>query len=133
MEVAQGVHRLTGGVCNFYLLQDGGKLVLVDAGAPGDWNLLLRTLATLGRGLEDLEAVLLTHAHSDHRRAIPVASAGLQGSGTPGSAWRSRRAQLQAMPPEGGVPHRASDVDSLGRSCRKVQLPRPSLSGGMVA
>jgi glyoxylase-like metal-dependent hydrolase (beta-lactamase superfamily II) len=66
VEVAQGVHRLTGGVCNFYLLQDGGKLVLVDAGAPGDWNLLLRTLATLGRGLEDLEAVLITHAHSDH-------------------------------------------------------------------
>jgi glyoxylase-like metal-dependent hydrolase (beta-lactamase superfamily II) len=66
VEVAHGVHRLTGGVCNFYLLQDGGKLVLVDAGAPGDWNLLLRTLATLSRGLEDLEAVLLTHAHSDH-------------------------------------------------------------------
>jgi glyoxylase-like metal-dependent hydrolase (beta-lactamase superfamily II) len=50
----------------FYLLQDGGKLVLVDAGAPGDWNLLLRTLTALGRGLEDLEAVLITHAHSDH-------------------------------------------------------------------
>jgi glyoxylase-like metal-dependent hydrolase (beta-lactamase superfamily II) len=61
-----GVHRLTGGVCNFYLLQDGGKLVLVDAGAPGDWNLLLGSLSALGRGLEDLEAVLLTHAHADH-------------------------------------------------------------------
>ncbi len=66
VEVAHGVHRLTGGVCNFYLLEDGGRLVLVDAGAPGDWNLLLRTLTALGRGLEDLEAVLLTHAHGDH-------------------------------------------------------------------
>ena len=66
MQVAEGVHRLTGGVCNFYLVEDGGKLVLVDAGAPRDWDLLVRTLPTLGRGLGDLEAVLLTHAHSDH-------------------------------------------------------------------
>jgi glyoxylase-like metal-dependent hydrolase (beta-lactamase superfamily II) len=66
MQVAEGVHRLTGGVCNFYLIEDGGKLILVDAGAPRDWDLLVRTLPTLGRGLGDLEAVLLTHAHSDH-------------------------------------------------------------------
>jgi glyoxylase-like metal-dependent hydrolase (beta-lactamase superfamily II) len=66
VQVADGVHRLTGGVCNFYLIEDGGKLVLVDAGAPRDWDLLVRTLTTLGRGLEDLDAVLVTHAHSDH-------------------------------------------------------------------
>jgi glyoxylase-like metal-dependent hydrolase (beta-lactamase superfamily II) len=66
VQVADGIHRLTPGVCNFYLIEDGGKLVLVDAGAPRDWDLLVRTLTTMGRGLEDLEAVLLTHAHSDH-------------------------------------------------------------------
>jgi glyoxylase-like metal-dependent hydrolase (beta-lactamase superfamily II) len=66
MQVADGIHRLTGGVCNFYLIDDGGKLVLVDAGAPRDWDLLVRTLATLGRGLDNLDAVLITHAHSDH-------------------------------------------------------------------
>jgi glyoxylase-like metal-dependent hydrolase (beta-lactamase superfamily II) len=66
VQVAEGVHRLTGGVCNFYLIQDGGKLVLVDAGAPRDWDLLVRALAGLGRRLQDLEAVVITHAHSDH-------------------------------------------------------------------
>jgi glyoxylase-like metal-dependent hydrolase (beta-lactamase superfamily II) len=66
VEVAQGIHRLTQGVVNFYLVEDGGKLTLVDAGAPRDWDLLVRALAALGRGLDDLEAVLLTHAHSDH-------------------------------------------------------------------
>jgi glyoxylase-like metal-dependent hydrolase (beta-lactamase superfamily II) len=66
VQVAEGVHRVTGGVCNFYLIQDGGKLVLVDAGAPRDWDLLVGTLATLGHALGDLEAVLITHAHSDH-------------------------------------------------------------------
>jgi glyoxylase-like metal-dependent hydrolase (beta-lactamase superfamily II) len=66
VQVTEGVHRLTGGVCNFYLIEEGGRLVLVDAGAPRDWDLLVRTLATLGRGPGDLDAVLLTHAHSDH-------------------------------------------------------------------
>ena len=66
MQVADGLYRLTGGVCNFYLIEDGGKLVLVDAGAPRDWGLLARTLASLGRGLDSLDAVLVTHAHSDH-------------------------------------------------------------------
>jgi glyoxylase-like metal-dependent hydrolase (beta-lactamase superfamily II) len=66
VEVAEGVHRVTGGVCNFYLVEEGGRLLLVDAGAPRDWDLLVRTLPALGRRLEDLEAVLVTHAHSDH-------------------------------------------------------------------
>ena len=35
-EVAEGIHRLTSGVSNFYLIKESGKLVLVDAGAPRD-------------------------------------------------------------------------------------------------
>jgi glyoxylase-like metal-dependent hydrolase (beta-lactamase superfamily II) len=66
VQVREGIHRLTQGVCNFYLIEDGGRLLLIDAGAPGDWNLLVRSVAALGRGLNDLEAVLITHAHSDH-------------------------------------------------------------------
>jgi glyoxylase-like metal-dependent hydrolase (beta-lactamase superfamily II) len=66
VQVGEGLHRLTPGVCNFYLIEDQGKLVLVDAGAPRDWDLLVRTLPALGRRLEDLEAILITHAHSDH-------------------------------------------------------------------
>ena len=66
MQVSQGVHRVTGGVCNFYLVEEGGRLLLVDAGAPRDWDLLVKALPAIGRRLEDLEAVLVTHAHSDH-------------------------------------------------------------------
>jgi Metallo-beta-lactamase superfamily len=66
MQVADGVHRLTKGVVNFYLIEAGGKLTLVDAGAPGDWETFERAAGSLGRMLADLDAVLLTHAHSDH-------------------------------------------------------------------
>jgi glyoxylase-like metal-dependent hydrolase (beta-lactamase superfamily II) len=66
MQVAEGVHRLTQGVVNFYLIEEDGKLTLVDAGAPRDWDLLVRSVSALGRLLTDIEAVLITHAHSDH-------------------------------------------------------------------
>jgi glyoxylase-like metal-dependent hydrolase (beta-lactamase superfamily II) len=66
VEVAEGVHRLTQGVVNFYLVEEGGKLTLVDAGAPGDWDAFARAVGSLGRPLEDLDVVVLTHAHSDH-------------------------------------------------------------------
>jgi hypothetical protein len=37
-EAAEGIHRLTNGVANFYLIQESGKLVLGDAGTPTDWR-----------------------------------------------------------------------------------------------
>lgn len=66
MEVAPGVHRLTLGVVNWYLVEEGGRAVAVDAGTPRDWPLLLTSLESLGLPPERLEAILLTHAHPDH-------------------------------------------------------------------
>ncbi len=66
MQVSEGIHRLTRGVTNFYLIEESGKYILVDAGTPGDWAFFARSLAELGGKLDDLDAVLLTHAHSDH-------------------------------------------------------------------
>jgi hypothetical protein len=37
MLVSEGIHRLTRGVTNFYLIGESGKYALVDAGAPADW------------------------------------------------------------------------------------------------
>ena len=65
VQVADGIHRLTQGVVNFYLVEDGGKLTLVDAGAPGDWD-GSRAVGIARPTLDDLDTVLLTHAHSDH-------------------------------------------------------------------
>jgi glyoxylase-like metal-dependent hydrolase (beta-lactamase superfamily II) len=81
MEVAERVHRLHDGIVNFYLVEDGAKLTLIDAGGPKHWGLLSSTLDAIGRHLDDLEAVVLTHAHADHtgfaERARTEAGAGV--------------------------------------------------------
>ena len=65
-EVAPGVHRLEDVYTNWYLLDDGGKLTLVDAGLPGDWASFTEALRRIGRSLFDVDAVLITHHHMDH-------------------------------------------------------------------
>jgi glyoxylase-like metal-dependent hydrolase (beta-lactamase superfamily II) len=81
MEIREGVHRLTRGVVNFYLLEEAGGLTLVDAGTTSDWGLFAAAVAGLGRPVTDLKAVLVTHAHSDHtgfaERARTVTGAGV--------------------------------------------------------
>ena len=66
VQVADGVHRVTGGVTNFYLIGESGKYTVVDAGTPRDWALLVNSLRSLGASVESLDAVLITHAHVDH-------------------------------------------------------------------
>jgi glyoxylase-like metal-dependent hydrolase (beta-lactamase superfamily II) len=65
-EVSLGVRRLGSERVNFYFVEDGGRVTVVDAGVAGYWNQLEPALAQVGRSLEDVEAVVLTHAHSDH-------------------------------------------------------------------
>jgi glyoxylase-like metal-dependent hydrolase (beta-lactamase superfamily II) len=60
-EVAKGVHRLTNGVANFYLIEEAGQLVLVDAGAPKDWSLFTRAALGLGKVAGDLDVLLPGH------------------------------------------------------------------------
>ena len=66
MEVAPGVHRFPSGAFNWYVIEEAGRLTVVDAGFPGHYELLLAGIAGLGLGIKDVEAVLITHAHADH-------------------------------------------------------------------
>jgi glyoxylase-like metal-dependent hydrolase (beta-lactamase superfamily II) len=64
--VADGVRRFDDGIVNWYLVEDGERLTLVDAGFPADWSTFLTALGMLDRSPSDLVAVVLTHAHVDH-------------------------------------------------------------------
>jgi glyoxylase-like metal-dependent hydrolase (beta-lactamase superfamily II) len=64
--VAPGVHRLGSALVNYYLIEDGQRLTLVDAGLPRLRGELDALLAERGKRLGDLDAIVLTHGHPDH-------------------------------------------------------------------
>jgi glyoxylase-like metal-dependent hydrolase (beta-lactamase superfamily II) len=64
--VVDGVHRIVDSYTNWYLLEEHGRLTVVDAGVPRSWDSLHDALGRLGRTAGDVEAVVLTHAHFDH-------------------------------------------------------------------
>jgi glyoxylase-like metal-dependent hydrolase (beta-lactamase superfamily II) len=65
-DVAPGVHRIEDAYTNWYLLEEDGRLTIVDTGLPASWDSLARALDRLGRRRDQIEAVVLTHAHFDH-------------------------------------------------------------------
>lgn len=64
--VVPGVHRLEHEYVNCYLLEEKGRVTLVDAAHPRTWPHLVKALAVLGRTPTDVDALILTHAHFDH-------------------------------------------------------------------
>jgi glyoxylase-like metal-dependent hydrolase (beta-lactamase superfamily II) len=65
-QVAPGIYRLGSSLVNFYLVEEDGRYTLVDAGLPGYFDQLPALMADLGADIHDIEAVVLTHGHSDH-------------------------------------------------------------------
>ncbi len=69
-QVASGVHRYADGLVNWYLVQEGSELTLVDAGWPRSWPHVEAAIAQLGH---PITAIVLTHAHPDHLGAAETA------------------------------------------------------------
>jgi glyoxylase-like metal-dependent hydrolase (beta-lactamase superfamily II) len=65
-DVADGVHRIGEHFLNWYLIEESGRLTVVDAGLPASWHSLFEALDGIGRAPGDVEALVLTHAHFDH-------------------------------------------------------------------
>lgn len=65
-DAAPGIHRVEDAHTNWYLVEDGDRLTIVDAGVPTSWSSLHDALRALGRRPADVDALVLTHAHFDH-------------------------------------------------------------------
>jgi glyoxylase-like metal-dependent hydrolase (beta-lactamase superfamily II) len=64
--VADGVHRISEAYVNFYLVESPDGLTLVDSGLPASWKTLDHSVRGLGHSVDDIAALVLTHAHFDH-------------------------------------------------------------------
>lgn len=81
MQLSSSLHRLGSSLVNSYLVEEGGLVTIVDTGLPGYWRDLPAELAAMGRSLDDVRGVVLTHGDSDHigfaerlrrERGVPV-------------------------------------------------------------
>jgi glyoxylase-like metal-dependent hydrolase (beta-lactamase superfamily II) len=60
------IHILGGEFVHFFLIEQDGEITLVDAGLSGYRDTLDPALAGAGRSIDDVKAIVLTHADPDH-------------------------------------------------------------------
>ncbi len=114
-QVADNVFAFTGTEVNWVILQEGTELTLIDAGWERDIQEVERSIRSLGRGPEDLRAILLTHAHADHTGALN----------------HPRRVRCAAVDGRCGSAQRAGREDRDRRPDRRAQTPVPAAGGSL--
>ncbi|WP_051441565.1 MBL fold metallo-hydrolase [Arthrobacter sp. H14] len=64
--VADGIHRIQNAYVNAYLVEDGDRVAIIDAGLPAMWAELQSALSEIGARPGRVSHMVLTHAHFDH-------------------------------------------------------------------
>ena len=71
MRIVDGVHAIPGiSWSRAYLIEDD-TLALVDAGLPWNAGAVVRYVESIGRKLEEISTILITHSHPDHTSGVP--------------------------------------------------------------
>jgi len=66
MELAPNLHRIGNDIVAAYLVEASDGVAVIDAGLAGHWRELVAELAAMGRTLDDVRGVILTHGDTDH-------------------------------------------------------------------
>ncbi len=66
MKLSPGLHRIGSDVVNSYLVEDETGITIIDAGLSGQWRDLQAELTSMGRSLNDVRGIVLTHGDTDH-------------------------------------------------------------------
>jgi glyoxylase-like metal-dependent hydrolase (beta-lactamase superfamily II) len=105
--ITDTVHFAYTDLVNWILVTDQNGVMLIDTGFPGHRDDVLASMRDLGFGVDDLRAILLTHAHIDHfGSAIWFA----KNHGTPvychaAEVGHAKREYLEQVSPADLVPH----------------------------
>jgi glyoxylase-like metal-dependent hydrolase (beta-lactamase superfamily II) len=65
-QLSGSLHRLGSSLINSYLVEEDGLVTIIDAGLPGYWRELPAALAAMGRTIDDVRGLVLTHGDTDH-------------------------------------------------------------------
>lgn len=66
MKLGPALHRIGNDIVAVYLVDTSDGVTIIDAGLAGQWNDLTAELAAMGRSLDDVRGVVLTHGDTDH-------------------------------------------------------------------
>jgi len=66
MRLATNLHRVGNDIVASYLVADDSGVTMIDTGLAGQWDDLVAELDAMGRSLDDVRGVVLTHGDSDH-------------------------------------------------------------------
>jgi len=66
MQLAPSLHRIGNDIVAVYLVDAPEGVTVIDAGLSGQYPELLAELAAMGRSIDDVRGVVLTHGDTDH-------------------------------------------------------------------
>ncbi len=87
------------GFAAWTVVVEGTDVLLVDSGYPDDAEALVASLTAAGRTLDDVVAVLITHAHVDHVGGLAALPAHVPVLSSQGEAAHLRREFVEQVTP----------------------------------
>jgi glyoxylase-like metal-dependent hydrolase (beta-lactamase superfamily II) len=70
-QIAEHAYFVESRAVNWTILTDGDALTLIDTGYPGDLRNVEASVRQIGHRLDQITAILITHAHIDHIGSLP--------------------------------------------------------------
>ncbi|UCB42359.1 MAG: MBL fold metallo-hydrolase [Dehalococcoidales bacterium] len=69
-EIIPGVYQLTSGGTNLFVIAEE-ELTLIDTGLPGSSTGIAAFVRRIGRSVDEISSIIITHNHIDHIGAVP--------------------------------------------------------------